>query len=115
MTIFIELCNFIDHPLGGHLSFAKHLTRAMQGDLHLVGITTNDSDPIHQWYARTIEGSNYTVFNVYRTIRNAKKPLIPTRISDYYKLKKCINKLHLEKYNNIIVQTPEVLMTIPDK
>lgn len=115
MTIFIELCNFLDHPLGGHLSFAKHLTRAMQGNLHLVGITTNDSDPIHQWYARTIEGSNYTVFNVYRTIRNAKKPLIPTRISDYYKLKKCINKLHLEKYNNIIVQTPEVLMTIPDK
>lgn len=46
--------------LRGHLSFAKHLTRTMQGDLHLVGITTNDSNPIYQWYTKTIEGSNCT-------------------------------------------------------
>lgn len=52
MNIFIELCNFKDHPLGGHLSFAKHLTCAMQGDLHLVGITTDSSEPIHQWYKK---------------------------------------------------------------
>jgi hypothetical protein len=32
----------------------------MQGDLHLVGITTNDSNPIYQWYTKTIEGSNCT-------------------------------------------------------
>ncbi|WP_462366922.1 glycosyltransferase [Phocaeicola coprophilus] len=115
MNIFIELCNFKDHPLGGHLSFAKHLTCAMQGDLHLVGITTDSSEPIHQWYKKKIEGSIYTVFNVYRTIKASNKPLIPTRISDYYALKKCINKLRLEKFKNIIIQTPEVLLALPKK
>lgn len=115
MNIFIELCNFKDHPLGGHLSFAKHLTCAMQGDLHLVGITTDPSEPIHQWYTKEIEGSTYTIFNVYRTIKTSKKPLIPTRISDYYALKKCIHKLDFEKYENIIIQTPEVLLALPKK
>ena len=115
MNIYIELCNFKDHPLGGHLSFAKHLTRAMQGDLHLVGITTDPSEPIHQWYTKEIEGSTYTIFNVYRTIKTSKKPLIPTRISDYYALKKCIHKLDFEKYENIIIQTPEVLLALPKK
>lgn len=115
MNLYIELCNFKDHPLGGHLSFAKHLTCAMQGDLHLVGITTDPSEPIHQWYTKKIEGSTYTIFNVYRTIKTSKRPLIPTRISDYYALKKCIHKLDFEKYENIIIQTPEVLLALPKK
>lgn len=115
MNLFIELCNYKDYPLGGHLSFAKHLTHAMSGDLDLIGISTEDKDPIQQWYKKEIEGNIYSVFNIYRCKKSSKKPFIPTRISDYLALKKCINKIDFQKYNNIIVQTPEVLMNIPNK
>lgn len=115
MDIFIELCNFKDFPLGGHLSFATHLTRAMQGNLHLVGISTDTSEPVHQWFQKEIEGANYTLFNVYFTKKSSQRPIIPTRLFNFYQLKKCIKKLQLDKYDNIIVQTPEVLLTIPDR
>lgn len=114
MNLFIELCNFTDYPLGGQLSFARHLTHAMQGDLHLAGITTSTSEPIHQWFTKRIEDADYKIFNVYYTRKSSKKPIVPTRLSDYFQLRKCINKLNLEQYNNIIVQAPEVLLNIPN-
>lgn len=114
MNLFIELCNFIDYPLGGQLSFAKHLTHAMQGDLHLVGISTNSSEPVHQWFTKKIEETDYRIFNVYHTRKSSKKPIVPTRISDYFKLKNCISKLGLEQFDNIVVQAPEVLLCIPN-
>lgn len=114
MNLFIELCNFIDYPLGGQLSFARHLTHAMQGDLHLVGISTNLSEPVHQWFIKKIEETDYRIFNVYHTQKSSKKPIVPTRLSDYFKLKNCISKLGLEQYDNIVVQAPEVLLCIPN-
>ena len=45
-TLFIELCNYSDYPLGGHLSFALHLTQAMKGEIDLIGITTEKTDKI---------------------------------------------------------------------
>lgn len=114
MNLFIELCNFTDYPLGGQLSFAKHLTHAMQGDLHLAGISTNTSEPVHQWFTKRVEDADYKIFNVYHTQKRSKKPFIPTRISDYFKLKSCISKLNLKQYDNIIVQAPEVLLCIPN-
>lgn len=114
MNLFIELCNFIDYPLGGQLSFARHLTHAMQGDLHLVGISTNLSESVHQWFIKKIEETDYRIFNVYHTQKSSKKPIVPTRLSDYFKLKNCISKLGLEQYDNIVVQAPEVLLCIPN-
>lgn len=113
MNLYIELCNFTDFPLGGHLSFAKHLTCAMQGELHLIGITTNDCEPIHEWFIKKIENYDYYCFNVYYTKKRNKKPIIPTRLKDYVKLASCIKQIDLNKYNNIIVQTPEVLLALP--
>lgn len=113
-AIFIELCNYIDYPLGGHLSFAKHLTATMQGDLYLAGISTNIHEPIGEWYTKQIQGFNYPMYNVaYIERKSFKKPLIPTRIRDYFYLKRCISKLKLNTFELIIVQTPEVLFTIP--
>lgn len=113
MILYIELCNFIDHPLGGHLSFAKHFTRAMQGNLHLVGITTDYSEPLYEWFVKEVEGYNYSVLNIYRTSRTAKRPLIPNRIKDFWKFKRCIHLIDFDSYEAIVVQTPEVLMALP--
>ena len=114
MILYIELCNFLDHPLGGHLSFAKHLTHAMQGELHLVGITTDDSEPIGEWFKKEVEGYSYSVLNIYKTSRTANKPLIPNRIKDYCRLKKSVHLIDFEAYDTIVIQTPEVLLALPD-
>lgn len=113
MNLYIELCNFTDYPLGGHLSFAKHLTCAMQGELYLIGITTNACEPIHKWFIKKIGNYDYYCFNVYYTKKKNNKPIIPTRLKDYVKLSRCINQIDFDKYNNIIVQTPEVLLALP--
>lgn len=115
MNLYIELCNFKDYPLGGHLSFAKHLTNAMQGELDLIGITTDSYEPILRWIKKEIEGYTYNIFNIYNITKSSKKPLIPTRLTDYLALSKCISKIELDKYKNIIIQTPEVLFALPEK
>lgn len=114
MILYIELCNFIDHPLGGHLSFAKHLTSAMKGEMHLVGITTSNEEPIGKWFTKNVEGYNYSVLNIYRTSKTSKKPLIPNRIKDYWRFKRCLHLINFEDYEIIVVQTPEVLMALPN-
>ena len=115
-TLFIELCNFQDYPLGGHLSFALHLTQAMEGNIDLVGITTDPAEKVGKWTTKTIHRFNYRIYNVaYIKKHSFKKPIIPTRITDFCSLKKQINKLKLNTYDLIIVQTPEVLFTLPVK
>ena len=112
--LYIEFCNFVDHPLGGHLSFAKHLTTAMKGDIDLVGITTDGDFPVGEWQKRVIGGYEYNYYNIKNQIKSFKKPIIPSRIPDYFTLKKHIKGiLRHRNYDFIIVQTPEVLFTIP--
>ena len=113
--IFIELCNFVDYPLGGHLTFAKHLAYAMQGDLDLVGISTVVSEPLRQWYYKDIEGFRYRLYNVSWIDRNITKPLVPARITSFFHFRKCIKELQLEKYEHFVVQTPEILLALPKK
>lgn len=115
-TLFIELCNYSDYPLGGHLSFALHLTQAMKGEIDLIGITTEKTDKIGEWTQKKIHGFCYNIFNVaYIKKTSFKKPIIPTRIKDFCYLKRFINRLSLDSYNLIIIQTPEVLLALPQK
>lgn len=112
--LYIELCNFTDYPLGGHLSFAKHLTRAMQGTMNLVGLST-DTIPTGIWMKREVEGYEYNYYNTAVVEKTSKRPLIPSRITNYFLIKRHIGKLPLESYETIIVQTPEVLLAIPQR
>lgn len=114
--IYIEYCNFIDYPLGGHLSFAKHLTKAMCGDLSLVGCTTDCKEPVGRWYTKEIEGFRYPIYNI-DFVRNSffRKPLIPVRIRSWFVTKRHIKRLQLELYETILVQTPEILFALPKR
>lgn len=113
--LYIELCNFRDYPLGGHLSFALHITKAMQGNMDLVGIATDPKEIIGKWTYKYIENYQYKIFNIaYIKPKSFKKPIIPARLTDYIYLKKFIDKLELNNYDIIIVQTPEVLLALPN-
>ena len=113
-VIFIELCNYKDYPLGGHLSFAKHLTMAMRGEIDIVGIETDPESPTGCWTKKIIQGFDYNFYNIKNVIPSFKKPIIPLRIQDFFSLKKRIkNILSTKNYELIIVQTPEVLFSLP--
>lgn len=106
--LLIELCNYTDYPLGGHLSFAKHIISAFGNDIALVGITTDDNTPVGRWIKKYIDGIEYDFFSVKRIIPSAKKSLIPGRIKAYFFTKKYKKDILAYGCSNVIIQTPEV-------
>ena len=67
--LYIEMCNFKDYPLGGHLSFAIHLTTAMEGEIDLAGTRTDELYPERKWTEYKYNGFVYKFYN----IKNIKK------------------------------------------
>ncbi len=113
-VLFIEMCNFEDYPLGGHLSFALHMTHAFGNTLSLVGFSSQDITP-GKWIKRKIRNEEYNYFSVSIVTPAEKKPIIPTRISDFFYLKKHIKRVLSNEYDIILIQTPQVLFTLPKR
>ena len=113
--LFIELCNYKDYPTGGHLSFALHMLGAFGNELKLVGINTDQDCEVGKWIERTIGNISYEYFNVVNVKKDAKKPLIPARVTAYFQIKKHIKRILKTNYDHIVIQTPEVLFAIPQK
>jgi len=111
--LFIEICNFIDYPTGGHLSFAKNTLSAFGNDLYLVGSTTDESDPVGAWFQKEIDGVLYNYFAVKKVKKESKKPFIPARLSSFFWVKrKCKKIFSRTDFDIVLVQTPEVLFAV---
>lgn len=114
--LYIEMCNFKDYPLGGHLSFALHLTAAMAGDMDLAGCRTDDSLKDGMWHDVEYSGYMYHFYNIKNVKISYSRPLIPARVKDHFRVRKHISSILGDKdYDIIIVQTPEVLFALPKK
>ena len=114
--LFIEECNYVDYPTGGHLSFAIHMLGAFGNQLKLVGINTEKNDiPVGTWTKRKINGIEYDYFNLKNATKNSIRPIIPGRITGYFRLKRYIKKVMNTDYEKIVIQTPEVLFAIPQQ
>lgn len=62
--LILNLCNYIDYPLGGQLAFVRNLISAYGRDAKLVGITTDKDTPIGKWTKTTINGIEYDFYAV---------------------------------------------------
>lgn len=113
--LFIELCNYRDYPTGGHLSFALHMLGAFSNQLKLVGITTENECEVGKWGKKDIAGVTYDYFNVANIEKSSKKPLIPSRITAFFQIRKYIKEVFNTDYDKILIQTPEVLFAVPSK
>lgn len=113
--LLIELCNYKDYPTGGHLSFALHMLGAFGSQLSLVGINTEGECEVGKWITKTIDNVNYNYFCVANVKKTAKKPLVPSRITAYFQIKKYIKEILQANYDHIIIQTPEVLLAMPNE
>lgn len=111
--LFFEICNYRDYPLGGHLTFAKQMAKAMEGDMDLVGCSTDKSKKLRTWITERIEGYDYRIFYLCRENNTTLRPVVPRRITVYYYVKRHVRMLQLEEYDCIVIQTPEVLLGLP--
>lgn len=111
--LVIEGCNFIDCPVGGQLSFAKQLIDVYGGSIGLVGVTDETDVPVGKWSKLTINGVVMDFFAYRRISCSSKKPIVPSRVSDYYSIKKYKNDI-LRMSKNAITQAPELLIAIQD-
>ncbi len=113
--LFFEICNYRDYPLGGHLTFAKQMAKAMNGEMDLVGCATGGNIPLRKCITESIEGHDYRIVYLCREENTTARPLIPRRISVWLNVERYAGLLPLESYDCIVVQTPEVLLALPKK
>ena len=111
--LFLEWCDYVCYPTGGHLSFARHMLGAFGNDLKLVGIDTGNECKVGVWSKRKIEGVEYDYYCVAKINKKEGKPFIPSRITAYCRVKKYIRDILKIEHDYIVVQTPEVLLSLP--
>ena len=85
--LVIDFCNYTDYQIGGHLTFAKNLLFAFGNQLALIGITTDENDPVGKWTVKNINGTNYDFFALARYSISKTKYIIPDRIMCYLLLR----------------------------
>ena len=88
---------------------------AFGNQLKLVGIDTEREHQIGTWSKKRVNNIDYDYFCVGRVEKKDKKPFIPNRITAYLQIRKYISKILKADYDYIVVQTPEVLLSIPNK
>ncbi len=107
----IEPCNFVDYPTGGQLAFVKNLLQSFDGELILVGIST-EKDEIGSWTEKEINGRKYKFFPFMSGKREKNKPLIPMRLQAYKNLYRYRRKILNGCGKIIVIQAPEVLLAL---
>lgn len=112
--LLIEICNYTDYPIGGHLSFVKNMLNAFGNDLALVGCSTDDT-PVGRWVKKEIDNIEYDYFSVKKVKKISKQPLVPQRLVAYYFLRKYVSRVLKYPYETIFIQTPEVLFALPTR
>ena len=110
--LVIDYCNYADYQIGGHLTFAKNLLFAFGNQLSLIGITTDENDPVGKWTIKNINGTNYDFFALARYSVSKTKYIIPDRIMCYLLLRVYRSRILEKKFNNVFVQRPEILPAI---
>jgi len=110
-VLLIEGCNFKNFPVGGQLSFAKHMMQSFGNRLALVGICTDDT-PVGQWVEKVFEGVAYQFFGIHRTTMSTKKPLLPARLKTYVKLRRFQEPIMSIGIRHAFVQNSHILMAV---
>jgi glycosyltransferase involved in cell wall biosynthesis len=110
--LFIETCNYMDYPIGGHLAFAKQMITAYGNQLVLVGIST-DNTPVGVWTKLCINKIEFDFFAFRKIEKNSNKPLIPERLKTLVAILKYRDRILSKGIDNIFIQTPDILFALP--
>ena len=106
--LLIEICNYIDYPIGGYTAFAKQMLTAFGNQLVLVGMSEDENTPIGKWIKKEINGEEFDFFSVIKVKKTNKKSFIPGRLKSYWAVWKYKSKILEIGIENVFIQAPEV-------
>ncbi|MBN2571481.1 MAG: glycosyltransferase family 4 protein [Ignavibacteriales bacterium] len=107
--ILIESNNFEDFPIGGTLSFSKHLISIFKEDIKLVGLETGN-EPCGIWRKKIINGIEYDYFGIARY--KSKKNFVPIRLKTVICLFFYRKKIFNDSIKNYFTQSPHFLFVL---
>lgn len=114
--LVIQFCNYVDYPTGGHLSFVRNMLQAYpEGELALVGISTDHEVPVGRWCKRTISGKSYDYFSLMHCQPKSFRPLIPARLTAYLAFRRYRKAVLKYEFDLIFLQTCDVLFALPEQ
>lgn len=109
--LLIESCDFISYPLGGQLTFVKHLMKSFGDDLKLAGLSS-DNNVIGKWSKINIMGIEYDYFAFCKVHHKFSKPILPMRLKIFFSLKKYRKRILSKGINNVFIQSFEIYLAI---
>ena len=110
--IHIDAVNFQDFPVGGTLSFSRQLISQFKGEVALVGLITNDKDPVGKWFLKEINETYYYFFGIGRYKKSDKKPFIPLRFQTWFYLLWYLRKIRALNIKDVFTQSPHLLFAL---
>jgi len=97
-------------PKGGQTTFAKHVLTAFGSRLAVSSYCDDEAVPIGKWIYRPYEGQPIMFLNRGAVTRvNDKKPIIPGRISAYFKARQFMPKIQQKDFSGLLIDSPEML------
>ena len=110
--LHLEACNFIDRPMGGQLNFSRQLIKALGNRLALVGLASSPSEPIGCWFDKEITGTVYRYFAIGRVSHANSKPLVPSRLTTWFQVRRYRHRIFSIGIRNILVREHSILMAL---
>jgi len=110
--IHMDPVNFLDFPMGGTLSFSRQLIDQFRNQVALVGLITDESDPVGKWFRKEINGVYYHFFGIGRFRKSDMKPLIPIRLQTFLLLLFYLPRIRKMDNKNIFTQSPQFLFAL---
>ena len=110
--IHIDAVNFVDFPVGGTLSFSRQLINQYKETVAIVGLVTNNTDPVGKWFLKEINNISYLFFGIGRFKKSDKKPFIPLRIQSFFCLLFFLSRIRSLQVRNIFTQSPHFMFAL---
>jgi glycosyltransferase involved in cell wall biosynthesis len=109
----IAICDFIDFPPGGEVSFLTSILKEWKYEdleIDLIGMTHSLNENVGNWQKRSIGEKEYNFFPVFKEVREKEKTRIPFRFRMVWGLLKFRKEIMKKKYDILYIHCPELIL-----
>jgi glycosyltransferase involved in cell wall biosynthesis len=114
----IAICNFIETPTGGEVTFLNSILKVKQQDdikLCLIGMTNEMNEVEGKWANKAIGNIDYNFIPVFKEIRSKEQTKIPYRLRFIFGLIKYRKLIEKESFDYIYIHCPEIILGLGNK
>ena len=108
---YFEACDFEDFPIGGTLSFAKHILASFPGEVRLIGFS-GKNEPVGKWFCKIIDGHSYEYYGIC-SVEEINSTIFPKRLFSFWALRRHIRKITNQKrIDYVFTQSPQFVFVL---